>query len=126
VGHCNIPLLNAVYDDTFGEQMQLSGKFYRAEESHEVFQAALNHLPWQPDLLCVFSGYDAHRDDCGKGISGWTNEDFCRLTMSVVEVAERASCPVLSVHGGGYKLPVTLAAAAEHVQVLAKYEARAT
>jgi hypothetical protein len=46
VGHCNIPLLNAVYDDTFGEQMQLSGKFYRAEESHEVFQAALNHLPW--------------------------------------------------------------------------------
>jgi hypothetical protein len=46
VGHCNIPLLNAVYDDIFGEQMQLSGKFYRAEESHEVFQAALNHLPW--------------------------------------------------------------------------------
>jgi acetoin utilization deacetylase AcuC-like enzyme len=126
VGHCNIPLLNAVYDDSFAEQMQLSGAFYRADESRVTFQTALSQLPWQPDLICIFSGYDAHRDDCGKGISDWTNEDFRHLTVSVLEVAHRASCPVLSVHGGGYNLPVTLAAAVDHVEVLAKYKPRAT
>jgi acetoin utilization deacetylase AcuC-like enzyme len=126
VGHCNIPLLNSVFDDSFGEQMQLSGQFYRAQESQVVFQTALSQVPWQPDLICVFSGYDAHRDDCGKGISDWTNEDFRQLTMRVLDVAYRASCPVLSVHGGGYNLPVTLAAAAQHVDVLASYVPGAT
>jgi acetoin utilization deacetylase AcuC-like enzyme len=122
VGHCNIPLLNAAYDDSFGEQMQLSGQFYRAQESHRVFQEALQQLPWPPDLICIFSGYDAHRDDCGKGISDWTNDDFQRLTRAVLDVAYHASCPVLSVHGGGYNLPVTIAAAAAHVEVLANYQ----
>lgn len=126
VGHCNIPLLNAVYGDSFGEQMQLSGQFYRAQESQQVFQEALHQLPWQPDLICVFSGYDSHRDDCGKGISDWTNEDFRRLTQVVLDVADRSSCPVLSVHGGGYNLPVTIAAAAAHVEILANAQPRAT
>lgn len=119
VGHCNIPLLYAGYDDSFGEQMQLSGHFYRAHESQRVFQEALERLPWQPDLIGIFSGYDAHQDDCGRGISDWGNEDFRRLTRAVLDVAHRASCPVLSVHGGGYNLPVTVAAAATHVEVLA-------
>src|SRR5215208_4734421 len=86
VGHCNIPLLHAVYDDSFGEQMRLSGQFYRAHESQRVFQEVLQQLPWQPDLICIFSGYDAHRDDCGKGISDWTNDDFRRLTQAVLDV----------------------------------------
>lgn len=119
VGHCNIPLLNEVYDDSFGEQMQLSGQFYRANESQKIFREALQQLPWQPDLICIFSGYDSHRDDCGKGISNWTNEDFGHVTRLVLDVANRASCPVLSVHGGGYNLPVTIAAAAMHVSILA-------
>jgi acetoin utilization deacetylase AcuC-like enzyme len=125
VGHCNIPLLNVIYDDTFGEQMQLSGQFYRAHESQSRFQEALQHLPWQPSLICIFAGYDAHRDDCGKGISNWTNEDFCQLTRVVLDLAHANACPVLSIHGGGYNLPVTIAAAAGHVAELANYRPRA-
>ncbi len=106
--------------------MQLSGQFYRAQESQRVFQEALQQLPWQPDLICVFSGYDSHRDDCGKGISDWTNDDFRHLTHVVLDVAYRGSCPVLSVHGGGYNLPVTIAAAATHVEVLANDQPGAT
>jgi len=44
----------------------------------------------------------------------------------VVDVADRASCPVLSVHGGGYNLPVTIAAAAAHVEMRANDQAGAT
>jgi acetoin utilization deacetylase AcuC-like enzyme len=33
----------------------------------------------------------------------------------------KVSCPVLSSHGGGYRLPVTLSAAVSHVEVLASY-----
>lgn len=119
LGHCNIPLLNAVYDDTFGEQMPLSGRFYRASESQEIFQQALCQLPWKPDLICIFSGYDSHKDACGRGIRDCTNDDFRRLTSAVIEVAQQATCPILSVHGGGYNLPITIAAAVSHVEVLA-------
>lgn len=118
-GHCNIPLLDRMFDDTFVEQMKLPGRFYRAEESLVEFEVALHHLPWPPDLICIFSGYDSHRDDCGGGITDWTNEDFQFLTRVVLKLAGQAGCPVLSVHGGGYKLPLTIAAAVNHVRVLA-------
>ena len=80
---------------------------------------ALENLPWAPDLICLFSGYDSHRDDCGAGITNWINDDFIWLTRRVLELARRSNCPVLSAHGGGYQLPVTVSAAVEHVQTLA-------
>lgn len=122
VGHCNIPLLNEFYEDEFFEKMNLSGKFYRASESLPVFQAALDQIPWTPDLIFIFSGYDSHKDDCGKGITNWTDEEYKLLTKYVLELARKASCPVLSVHGGGYKLAVTIPAAISHVEVLASYQ----
>jgi acetoin utilization deacetylase AcuC-like enzyme len=122
VGHCNIPLLDRSFDDSFAEAMHLTGKFYRAHESLQAFQSALDQMPWAPDLILIFSGYDGHADDCGRGITDWSNEDFKRLTRNVLELAGRAACPVLSVHGGGYKLPVTVAAAVSHVEVLAAYQ----
>jgi len=73
----------------------------------------------RPDLICLFSGYDSHRDDCGAGITNWTNDDFRWLTQRVLDLAQRSTCPVLSVHGGGYQLLVTVAAAVEHVRTLA-------
>jgi len=121
VGHCNIPLLDQVYADDFPEQMNLSGKFYRAPQSLAVFQAALAHLPWQPDLIAIFSGYDSHKDDCGAGITDWTNQTYRSLTQSVLDLTHRALTPVLSVHGGGYKLDTTIAAAVNHVEVLTEY-----
>jgi acetoin utilization deacetylase AcuC-like enzyme len=119
LGHCNIPLLDREFPDDLFERMNLGGRFYRANESLSAFQAALELIPWQPDLILVFSGYDSHKDDCGKGITDWTNQDFQLLTRYVLHVAQKAACPVLSAHGGGYNLPVTISAAASHVQVLA-------
>ncbi len=119
-GHCNIPLLSEIYPDEWIGEMSLTGKFYRAPESLAAFQAALEHIPWRPDIIFLFSGYDSHADDCGRGITNWSNQDYVRLTHLVLDLAKRAACPVLSVHGGGYKLPVTIAAAASHVETLAR------
>lgn len=121
VGHCNIPLLSQSFGDDFFEQLNLRGRFYRAEESLPAFEAALAQVPWSPELILIFSGYDSHRDDCGQGITGWTEGEFRRLTESVLELARTAACPVLSVHGGGYNLPVTLSATLSHVKTLASY-----
>jgi acetoin utilization deacetylase AcuC-like enzyme len=122
VGHCNIPLLSEIYPDEMAGELRFSGMWYRAKESLAAFQAALDNLPWTTDLICIFSGYDSHRDECGAGITNWTNDDFRWLTQCVLDLARRSNCPVLSVHGGGYQLPVTVSAAVEHVRVLASYD----
>jgi acetoin utilization deacetylase AcuC-like enzyme len=120
-GHCNIPVLSQVFDDDFFAQAGLPGHFYRAAQVAPVFERALAELPWQPDLICIFSGYDGHRDDCGRRITEWTEHDFERMTRMVLDRAAQAGCPVLSVHGGGYQLPVTVASAMRHIEVLATY-----
>ncbi|MCQ3972490.1 MAG: histone deacetylase [Anaerolineae bacterium] len=118
VGHGNIPLLHDVFDDAFFAEMNLPGQFYRAEQSLAVFQQALEELPFSPDLILLFAGCDSHKDDCGGGITNWTEPDFETLTRSVLDLARRAGCPVLSVQGGGYKLLVTIATTIRHVAVL--------
>lgn len=123
IGHCNIPVLNQVFDDTLFDQMLLPGHFYRSYDILSVLQSKLANLPWQPDLICIFSGYDAHRDDCGRGITDWNDQDFGQLTRLMLDLAQQVDAPILSVHGGGYNLPVTLSAAAHHVKVLATYAA---
>jgi acetoin utilization deacetylase AcuC-like enzyme len=122
VGHCAIPVLNQVFDDTFFAQIGLSGRYYRAHEVAAIFERTLAELPWQPDLICIFSGYDGHRDDCGRQITEWTEYDFGHMTRRVLDHAALAGCPVLSVHGGGYKLPVTIASAIHHIDILATYQ----
>ena len=120
-GHCNIPILAESFDDDFFVQMQLEGKYYRAADSLDAFAQALADVPWQPDYLFVFSGYDAHVDDQGRGVTNWTNKDYKKLTEIALDLAGQSSCPVLSVHGGGYTLPVVVEAAVAHVEMLAKY-----
>lgn len=121
VGHCNIPILPKTYGDEFLKKVELKGEFYRGDESIEIFHSALDRLPWKPDLITIFSGYDGHIEDCGAGVTNWTNGEFEELTEYVVELAQRASCPILSCHGGGYKIPVTISAALSHIKVLASY-----
>jgi acetoin utilization deacetylase AcuC-like enzyme len=48
----------------------------------------------------------------------WTNEDYEQLTRLGLRVAKKANCPIISSHGGGYTLPVALAAAVCHTNVL--------
>jgi acetoin utilization deacetylase AcuC-like enzyme len=122
VGHCNIPVLNRVFDDEFFDQMGLPGHFYRANQTLDALRNALAMLPWRPDLICIFSGYDRHRDDCGAGITDWVDQDFQHMARMVLDLADHASCPVLAVHGGGYTLPVTLAAATHFVETFAHYQ----
>ncbi|WP_330202336.1 hypothetical protein [Cyanobacterium sp. Dongsha4] len=43
----------------------MTGEFYTGEESIDIFEETLSNLPWQPDLITIFSGYDSHQDDCG-------------------------------------------------------------
>jgi acetoin utilization deacetylase AcuC-like enzyme len=122
VGHCNIPLVDPRFaDEKLIADMGLSSQFYLAHESIKVFQSALEHLPFTPDFIGIFSGYDSHKDDCGKGITEWDYDDFRTLTRCVLDLAQKAGCPVLSVHGGGYNLPVTAASAAAHIETLAMH-----
>lgn len=118
VGHCNIPLLDRAFDETFFAK-HLSGHFYRAEQSLNVFEEKLANLPWEPDLICIFSGYDSHINDCGGEITDWNNDDFKRLTRAVCNLSQKVSAPILSCHGGGYKTSVTVSAAIVHIEELA-------
>ncbi len=120
VGHGNIPILSHEFDDDVWEKLGIEGVFYRGEESLSTFQTALDKLPWTPDIILVFSGYDAHVEDCGRRIQAWVNDDFEQLTIYVLELAKQAGCPILSVHGGGYNVPVTVSAALTHVKRLAR------
>lgn len=122
VGHCNIPILSDFYDDDFVAKKGLAGSFYRGHESIPVFREALQQIPWTPNLILIFSGYDSHRDDHGKRVMAWTNQDYQTLTKLVLDVAHQANCPVLSAHGGGYTLSVAVSAAAAHVETLATYK----
>lgn len=122
VGHCNIPVLQNLFDNEFFQKMMsLSGTYYRAEETLSVFHQSLQTLPFSPDMIFIFSGYDAHIDDCGDDVMDWTYDDFQFLTEMVLDVALDAACPVLSSHGGGYKPEVTIEAALRHIETLATY-----
>lgn len=121
VGHCNIPVLDTRFPADMPARLGLEGNFYRGEESIGVFANILASLPWKPDLICIFSGYDAHRDDCGRGITDWQTKDYQQLTQLVLNLAKVQDCPVLSVHGGGYTLEVAIEAAQCHIYTLATY-----
>ena len=121
IGHCNIPLMSESFDDSMVKLLNFSGVYYRHQESITSFQRFLDQIPWEPDLILIFSGYDSHIEDQGKGITNWTDDNFKQLTRAVVDLASKSVCPVLSVHGGGYNLPVVVSAAKAHVDVLAAY-----
>ena len=121
VGHCNIPVITESFPIDLLQEEGITGKFYYGRESMDAFQQALEGVPWQPNLIAIFSGYDSHKDDCGERTTGWKNEDFCKLTEITLNFAQRSGCPVLSCHGGGYKLPVTVSAATAHIETLATY-----
>ena len=121
VGHHNIPILHAVFEDDLLDHLTLQTDFYRAAQSIPKFREALQTLPFSPDLILLFAGCDAHRDDCGSEITDWVEDDFRQLTEAVIDLAEQAGCPILSTQGGGYHLPSTIATTAVHVDTLAHY-----
>jgi acetoin utilization deacetylase AcuC-like enzyme len=121
VGHCNIPVLPYDFPDKLLEKFELTGNFYRFPDIIKVFHNSLANVPFKPDLITIFSGYDSHGKDCGENITNWTNNEFILLTKIVIDFARKFSCPILSVHGGGYQLPVTVSAALAHINTLKEY-----
>lgn len=119
-GHCNIPVVNHDFSDEQVRELGLEGNFYRPEESLQEFRKALEQVPWKPEMIMVYAGYDSHRDDCGMSVTDWTEEDYRTLTRDVISLARKSGCPILSVHGSGYNLPGTIASAKAHIDELSK------
>jgi len=123
VGQCNIPVLWDGFEDDFFEEINLPGKFYRAAQIKSTLKQELDNVPFTPDLVFIFSGYDGHIDDCGDGVTNYTNPDYEDMTRMVLDYAKKDSLPVISLHGGGYADPlsITIDAAVAHVNALANY-----
>ncbi len=70
---------------------------------------------WQPELLVISAGFDAHRADPLAELRVET-EDFAWLTDRLLAVADHhAQGRVVSVLEGGYDLPALAASTAAHV-----------
>jgi acetoin utilization deacetylase AcuC-like enzyme len=123
LGHCNIPILPGNFEPEDLLEAELDTTWWRGSDSIDALGEALANSPFVPDLLLLFSGYDSHRDDCGRGVTDWGDEEFVRLTRQVLDYAVRHDCPVLSVPGGGYQEAVAVGAAVAHVETLATYRA---
>ena len=75
---------------------------------------------WQPELVLVSAGFDAHEADPLASLE-WEAEDFAWLTAAIVDLAE-STCGgrVVSALEGGYDLDALAASVAAHVGELAR------
>ena len=91
--------------------------------SSEFRSAVIDHwLPalqeFEPELIFVSAGFDAHVDDDMSNVS-LTDADFSWVTQQIVGVAEMsASGRVISVLEGGYELNSLARCAEQHVRIL--------
>lgn len=73
---------------------------------------------WQPELILVSAGFDAHADDPLAGLN-WQAEDYEWLTGRICDLAAgSAGGRVVSTLEGGYDLDALAASVAAHVGVL--------
>ena len=71
VGHCNIPILDTNYDEAFYRDCEMEGDFYRYDTYYRRYKEALENLPFKPDMIFIFDGHDAHKNDLGYDIAKW-------------------------------------------------------
>ncbi|RME18743.1 MAG: histone deacetylase family protein [Alphaproteobacteria bacterium] len=73
---------------------------------------------WEPELVLVSAGFDAHRADPLAGLH-WETADFAWLTHRICDLAD-ACCSgrVVSTLEGGYDLEALAESVGEHVKVL--------
>lgn len=73
---------------------------------------------FQPELIYISAGFDAHRDDDMANL-GWVEADYAWITARLLEVANRhAAGRIVSTLEGGYALPALARSVAAHVGVL--------
>ena len=84
-----------------------------------VWARALDRVrDFQPELILVSAGFDAHEDDPLAGLN-WQVADFVWLTEAICDLAEEVcGGRVVSALEGGYDLAALAACAAAHVDVL--------
>lgn len=87
------------------------GAAMRAAYERLVFPAL---EAWQPELLLISAGFDAHADDPLAGLE-WQAEDYGWLTGRLCDFAGGR---VVSTLEGGYDLSALAASVAAHVRVL--------
>ncbi len=120
-GHLNIPVFESTLKDEFFRELELEGTYCRGPEAIPRFRQSLQSLPFQPELIIIFAGMDSHRDDCGKDITDWVEDDFRYLTRVVLDAAFEWGIPVLSSPGGGYNVDSAVSTALAHYEELRTY-----
>ncbi len=76
-------------------------------------------VAWQPELILISAGFDAHADDPLAGLE-WQAEDYAWLTRRICDIAaDCAGGRVVSCLEGGYDLGALTESVAAHVGVLA-------
>jgi len=70
---------------------------------------------WQPELILISAGFDAHRDDPLGGL-GWETADYAWLTERICDATTGGR--VVSTLEGGYDLEALTASVAVHAAVL--------
>ncbi len=96
-----------------------------AYSNGEAFRAAVSEkwLPalerFQPELILVSAGFDAHRAD-DMAMLGLVEDDYVWVTKKIKKVAATyAENRIVSVLEGGYELHVLAGCVAAHIKVLA-------
>jgi acetoin utilization deacetylase AcuC-like enzyme len=90
---------------------------------HDVFLSLLDRVvapvagEFDPDLILVSAGYDAHRDDPLAGLT-LTSEDFGQIAVETRELGARLGAPVGAVLEGGYSPPALADSVASTMRAL--------
>ncbi|MEF3046046.1 histone deacetylase family protein [Pseudotabrizicola sp. L79] len=108
-----------------GAQGQITNLPLRAgsggAEMRAAWQPVLDDLRrWQPELVLISAGFDAHRDDPLAGLA-WPTRDFAWITRAICDLAdETCGGRVVSSLEGGYDLEALADSVAAHVTELSR------
>ncbi|AUH33750.1 histone deacetylase family protein [Paracoccus tegillarcae] len=77
-------------------------------------------IEWQPQLVIVSAGFDAHADDPLAQLD-WQDQDFAAITRAICDAAAHSAAPVVSCLEGGYDLAALGRSARAHVEELMEH-----
>ncbi len=91
------------------------GSLFREKMTAQILPAI---DAWQPEMIFISAGFDAHRNDPLAGLN-WDTEDFTWATQQLCDLAEKhCAGRLVSTLEGGYDLDALAASVAAHVNVL--------